>query len=205
LSPTSTRRREKARDHRASVEAAILDSAEACLAAAPFRDLTVEDVMAPTGLGRTAFYRYFPDLDALLLRRLGQIAGEIETASRIWLSARGEPQEDLAVTATALAELFRAHGPLLGAVASASGPELEQAWRATVAAFVEPTTARIEAWIEDGSVVLESSARETARALVWMTERYLLESYREDPGLPTEVAAVTLATIWWRTLFPSMA
>jgi AcrR family transcriptional regulator len=206
MSPANSKRREKARDHRAAVEAAILDSAEARLADAPYEELTVEDVMAPIGLGRTAFYRYFPDLDALLLRRLGQIEGEMREVAEAWFAARGEPREDMMATVTALAQLFRDHGPLLGAIAdsAARGPELEHAWRSTVHRFVAPTVARIEDWIASSDVSLDEPD-ETAKALVWMTERYLLESYRESPDLPVEAAATTLATIWWRVLFPKLA
>ena len=162
--------------------------------------------MAPTGLGRTAFYRYFTDLDALLLRRLGQIESDLREASRQWLESRGEPREDMMVTTTALATLFRDHAPLLGAIADASarGPELEHTWRATVTRFVRPTAVRLQVWIDEGLIALDEPV-ETAKALVWMTERYLLESYRENPALPVPVAANTLATIWWRVLFPNLA
>ena len=34
-----------------------------------------------------------------------------------------------------------------------------------------------------------------------MTERYLLETYGRGGGLPTEVAAETLAEIWHRAVF----
>jgi AcrR family transcriptional regulator len=206
MSPANLKRRERARDHRAAVEAAILDSAGALLAEAPYRELTVEDVMAPTGLGRTAFYRYFTDLDAMLLRRLTQIEGELYEVTRDWIEARGEPREDMLTTTTSLARLFRDHGPLLGAIADSAtrGPELEHAWRATVQRFIAPTLSRIKAWIAEGAVELEDPD-EAAKALIWMTERYLLESYRERSDLPIEVAADTLATIWWRVLFPNLA
>jgi TetR/AcrR family transcriptional regulator, ethionamide resistance regulator len=204
MSPRSTRQRERAHGHRATIEAAILDSAEARLSEAPYRELTVEDVMAPLGLGRTAFYRYFPDLDAVLFRRLAQIEGELAAISGGWLNARGEPREDLRVTTGALATLARRHAPLLAALAdaSASGRDLDHTWRAMVTGFIEPTHRRIEDWIEQGVVELDD-AREAAKALVWMTERYLLESYHDDPDLSVELAASTVATIWWRVLFPS--
>ncbi len=205
MSPTSTRQRARARDHRATVEAAILDSAEAVLSEAPYRELTIEDVMARTGLSRTAFYRYFTDLDALLLRRLTEIGAELEAVASSWLEARGGPEPDFLATTMGVATLVRDHGPLLAAVeTSARGQELERTWRALVAGFIDPAQQRLEAWIRDGVVQLDEP-RETAKALVWMTERYLIESYRENPDLPVEVAADTLATIWWRALFPDRA
>ena len=201
MSPSSTRQRERARDRRASVEAAIFQAIETLLADRPFRDLTVEDVMATTGMGRTAFYRYFPDLDTVLLRRLAQIDVELDEACDAWLHPDGDPETGLADAALGLAEVFRAHAPLLQALADAAASgELDRAWRETVEGFVEPATERIVHLCEIGRCSLERPDQ-TARALVWMTERYLLESYRDDRDFDPLVASQTLAQIWHRTLF----
>jgi AcrR family transcriptional regulator len=201
VSPSTTRQRERARDHRASVEAAIFLAVETLLEDRAFRDLTVEDVMTAAGMGRTAFYRYFPDLESVLLRRLAQVDVELEEASDRWLHPDSEPESGLADAALALAEVFKVHAPLLVALADAAASgELDQAWRATVEGFVGPAIERIEQLCERGRCALERPDQ-TARALVWMTERYLLESYREDRGFDPGLAAQTLAQIWHRTLF----
>jgi AcrR family transcriptional regulator len=201
LSPSSTRQRERARDHRASVEAAIFRATEELLEDRPFRDLTVEDVMVATGLGRTAFYRYFPDLDTVLLRRLTQVGAELDEACDRWLHPESDAEAGLADAALGLAEVFRAHAPLLQALADAAASgELDRAWRNTVEGFVAPATERIEHLCSIGRCELER-ADETARALVWMTERYLLETYRADRDVDPKLAAQTLAQIWHRTLF----
>jgi TetR/AcrR family transcriptional regulator, ethionamide resistance regulator len=49
--------------------------------------------------------------------------------------------------------------------------------------------------------VLSLDATETAKALVWMMERYLLLSLASRPPVPPEVVAQTLSTIWVRTLY----
>jgi len=203
VSPSTTRQRERARDHRASVEAAIFQATEALLEQRPFRDLTVEDVMAATGMGRTAFYRYFPDLETVLLRRLAEVDVELDDACDRWLHPDSDAEAGLAEAALGLAEVFRAHAPLLQAMAdAATSGDLDRAWRATVEGFVEPATNRIEQLCAAGRCELER-ADETARALVWMTERYLLEAYRADRDFDPEIAAQTLSQIWHRTLFCS--
>jgi TetR/AcrR family transcriptional regulator, ethionamide resistance regulator len=204
VSPATTRRREKARDHRASVEAAIFAAVETLLADRPFRDLTVEDVMAATGMGRTAFYRYFPDLETVLLRRLSQVDDMLTDAADNWLLPQSDPSAGLDAAASALATVFRDHAPLLRALADATAgsPDLDNAWRATVAGFIGPATERITALCENGDCKLEQPD-DTARALVWMTEHYLLETYREEIDFPPERAARNLALIWRRTLFGS--
>jgi TetR/AcrR family transcriptional regulator, ethionamide resistance regulator len=201
VSPSTTRQRERARDHRAAVEAAILGATETLLEDRPFRDLTVEDVMGSTGMGRTAFYRYFPDLDTVLLRLLAQVDVELDEASDRWLKPETEPERGLADAAMALAEVFKAHAPLFQALADAAASgDLDRAWRATVEGFVRPATERIGALCARGSCCVEHP-EQAARALVWMTERYLLESYREDRDFEPDLAAQTISQIWHRTLF----
>ena len=201
MSPSSTRQRERARDHRASVEAAIFRATEALLEDRPFRDLTVEEVMSATGMGRTAFYRYFPDLETVLLRRLAEIDVELDEASDRWLHPDSDLESGLEIAAIGLAEVFRAHAPLLQALADAAASgDLDRAWRATVEGFVGPATERIQHLCDTGRCALER-AEETARALVWMTERYLLETYRADRDFDPLVAAATISQIWHRSLF----
>jgi hypothetical protein len=50
--------------------------------------------------------------------------------------------------------------------------------------------------------VLPLDATETARALVWMMERYLNRSLGRHPAeTPRETVAETLTTIWTRVLY----
>ena len=49
--------------------------------------------------------------------------------------------------------------------------------------------------------VLPLDAGETAKALVWMMERYLHRSLGRPYGTQPEVVAQTLTTIWTRVLY----
>ncbi len=204
MSPANPRQQAKARDHRATVEASIYEAIESFLGDHSYRELTVEDVIAPTGLGRTAFYRYFPDLDTVLLRRLAQIEEELSDATDSWLdpSPGVEPEDGLTEAAMALAVVYQRHASLLRAFAeaAAAGADVEAAWRDLVGGFIDRARERIDALADAGRVSIEGTD-EVARALVWMTERYLLESYGRGSDLSTEVAATTVAQIWRRTLF----
>ena len=53
--------------------AAILDAALEFIWTHPFRDMTVNALMAPTGLSRSAFYQYFNDLHDLMETLLGML------------------------------------------------------------------------------------------------------------------------------------
>src|SRR6059058_4569756 len=63
------RRRNEAREQ-------ILQVARRELKTRPFRELSVDELMQATGLSRTAFYRYFPDREAVLLDLLEEVWGE---------------------------------------------------------------------------------------------------------------------------------
>src|SRR5262249_13139713 len=68
MSRTSASRRSAHRRRRTEAREQILDVARRELRNKPFRDLSVDELIAPTGLTRTAFYRYFPDHEAVLLQ-----------------------------------------------------------------------------------------------------------------------------------------
>src|SRR5919201_485119 len=55
------------RRRREESEREILEAAERLLRERPFRDLTVDDLMASAGQSRTAFYRHFSDRQELLI------------------------------------------------------------------------------------------------------------------------------------------
>ena len=59
--------------------AAILNSALDFIWSHPFRDMTVSSLMASTGMGRSAFYKYFKDLHELMEALL-------ESLTRVWVA-----------------------------------------------------------------------------------------------------------------------
>jgi len=200
VTPASAALRRRVRERRSSAERAILDAIETLLAEREFRDLTVEDVMASTGLTRTSFYRYFPDLEAVLLRWLADLGDEFRRCADSWLQ---DPSTGLD-TGVEFVSLYREHGRLLLAFeqASGAGTEIDEAWGSVIMAFTDSYTEFIAELCRKGLSTIERP-EQTARALVGMTERYLLDTYGRGPAVDVHVAAATLAEIWQRTLFSS--
>jgi len=192
-------------ERRAATERAILDAVETLLAERPFRDVAVEDVMSIAGLTRTALYRYFPDRESVLLRLMVEVAAELTEASRLWLDS-SDPKGSMGEAGAALARVYQRRGRLLLAFAdaAASGQDVERTWRDAVGGFVAMCADRIGALAAAGIADVEEPV-ETARALVWMTERYLLEVFAREPveGMTPERAADVLGRIWQRTLYPA--
>jgi len=172
------------------------------LADRSFRDLTVEEVMAEAGLPRTTFYRYFPDLESILLLGVARVTDELAGGTEIWLAAEADPIAALRPAAEALVGAYRRHGRLLLALseAAATAPKVEAAWQEAIGRFVDRAARRIRVLRRSGLTDV-AHPRELATALVWMTERFLLETYGRGAGMRPSTAVETLVLVWRRTLF----
>jgi TetR/AcrR family transcriptional regulator, ethionamide resistance regulator len=183
-------------------EGEIVAAAEALLRERRFRELTVDEVMRRTDLSRPSFYVYFRDRHHLLLKVVEQLGADLRTMSQRWYTGTGDGPAQAREAIQGIVDVYARSGPMLRALADAAtdDPEVERVYGDIVQSFVNVTTRHIEAEIAAGRV-LELDAAETAKALVWMMERYLLLSLARVPAIPPETVARTLSTIWVRTLY----
>ena len=183
-------------------EGEIVAAAEALLRERPFRELTVDELMRRTGLSRPSFYVYFSDRHELVLRVVEHIGGELFTMADRWFTGEGDGPELARAATEGIVAVFAEHGPVLRALADAAAddPDVDEAYGQLVTSFVDVTAGHIEQEIDAGRI-LPLDARETAKALVWMNERYLLESLGRLPQQPAAQVVETLWTIWVRTLY----
>jgi TetR/AcrR family transcriptional regulator, ethionamide resistance regulator len=198
--PTRTQTRAAAQQRRAAIEQSILDATEALLETRPFRDLTVEDVMEVAGLGRTAFYRYFPDLESVILRHMARIADELFVASQDWLTA-ADPDAQLVDSGLRIAAVYRDHGRVMQGFSDAAGagPDVQQAWRAVLESLIEPGIAHLRVLVAQGRAECDRPD-ETIRALSVLIDRYLLDIYGRSSTVEIEEPTAVLLQIWRRTL-----
>jgi AcrR family transcriptional regulator len=187
---------------REATRRAIMDAVEALLEAGSYEGIRVEDVMATAGLTRTAFYRYFPDLESVLLAWIEIIGAEFTEAADLWLSFDVDPDEGVLAAMTGLARVWAQHAALLRGIfdAATTGSRVQRAWREQVESFLDPVTQRLDELSRQGRVS-KLRTGETARALVWMTERYFFETIAREVGVPVDVAVSSLTDIWRRVLF----
>ena len=194
-------------------ERAILAAARSFLEERPFREMTVEAVMARTGLSRPAFYAYFRDRYDLVTRMLEGIGGLLFAVDRRWFvgGEDGDREEARGVLTDALrrgSETFVRYGPVLRAIADAASYDyrVEEVYRfGLVERLVGAVAARITRDVKTGVSPRDLDPEETARALVLMTERYLLDAFGRPEGRPSRdrTAAVvgSLEKIWLKTLY----
>ncbi len=165
--------------------------------------------MARTGLSRPAFYAYFKDRYELVTRLLEGIGGLLFAVDRRWLV--GDPgtgrEESVAILRDALrggAETFGRYGPVLRAISDAASYDerVEETYRfGLIERLILAVAARISRDVEAGISPSDLAPEETARALVFMTERYLIDAYGTPPPRPSDEVVRTLVAVWTSTLY----
>jgi TetR/AcrR family transcriptional regulator, ethionamide resistance regulator len=199
LQPAPRRRR-----RREDSEQEILEAAERLLRERPFRELTVDDLMAATTQSRTAFYRHFTGRQDLLIRLLSDLNQELWEVSEGWFQGGGDALAEAREALERLAGVYQAHGPVLLAMAEAAhhDDEVERVYGALVQGFADGVVARLERDAAAGRASVPHPG-EVAAALVWMTERQLAITFgRQETSAAERTAAVeALYTIWTRTLY----
>jgi AcrR family transcriptional regulator len=183
-------------------EREIIAAAGSFLRERPFRELTVDEVMRRTSLSRPSFYVYFTDRHQLVLKVVEHLGSELFTMSDRWLRGTGEGPDKAHDALDGIVAVYVEHGPVMRALADAAADDrgVEQAYTALVHNFVDATARHIDEEIARGRI-LRLDAYETAKALVWMMERYLTLSFGREPAMEPAVVADTLATIWTRVLY----
>jgi TetR/AcrR family transcriptional regulator, ethionamide resistance regulator len=182
-------------------EREIVDAAEQLLRERPFREMTVQAVMARTGLKRPAFYVHFRDRHDLTLRVVDRIREELLTVANPWFEGDGTATE-LRSALEGVAAVYVEHGPVLLALADASGSdaEVEAVYRTLVQGFIDATARRIRAEQAVGRVG-ELDPEQTASALVWLNESYLREALGRKPIADPAIVVDVVERIWMATLY----
>ena len=198
ISPPSARR---PRHDPRETEREILDAAEQLLREHSFRELTVQAVMARTGLKRPAFYVHFRDRHDLALRVVDRIRDELLVVANRWFEG-GEMIADVRPALDGVVAVYVEHGPVLRALADAAGSDatVEAAYRALVQGFIDATARRIRVEQASGRAA-DLDPDETARALVWLNESYLKEALGRAPTADPSTVVDVLERIWIATLY----
>ena len=93
--------------HRAAVRDATLDAAAALVAEHGLTGVTMSRIAEATGIGRATLYKYFPDVDAVLLAGLDrQVSHHLARLTEVRDQA-GNPPARLAAVLTAYAAMSR--------------------------------------------------------------------------------------------------
>jgi AcrR family transcriptional regulator len=192
-----------ARTARADVRTAILDAARASLAEGAFRELTIDAIMEQAGLTRTAFYRYFDDLGALVGVLLAESTQPLmRAATALGDAAHDADEASFRARLVDLATVFHEHGVVLDAAIAAGHYDetLEHLAEEIREGFVTIIAKGLSARAAATGIEIPAPA-ETARALNAMNETYLLRSFAHGDRISPEEAAAGLWPVWRQVLF----
>jgi AcrR family transcriptional regulator len=194
--------RTRRREQRENTRREILEAADRLLRERPYRELSVDLVMAQTGLTRTAFYRHFDDVPDLVLRLLAEVGQDLYAVAERWRESAADDfiaaaREGLNGTVAFMVK----HGRLVRAVADGAATDemIERGYRQFVDFFAEMIGGYLAQLAERG----ELEARDPhalARALNLMNEAFLLDQFGQEPTGDPDVALATLETIWLRVI-----
>ncbi len=195
----STPTRARARQQPDETRTLILDTAEELLRARPFRELSVDEVMRPTGYGRTVFYRHFTGLPDLVLAVLARVLPEFTAATAAFVEASGqEPDlERYRQLLRPIVEHWAQHGPLMRAMRDAA------VYDATIDGLVAGAQDRFHEMVvaaltrrRDAGALQTADLQQLARLLESMNQRYLLLAFGDGAQTDVEQAIDTLALGW---------
>jgi AcrR family transcriptional regulator len=182
--------------------AAILDAALDFIWSHPFRDMTVDSLMASTGAGRSAFYQYFKDVYELMENLLDMLQDEILDAAEPWTAGVGDPVALMRETLAGLVHVCYRRGPFLRAITDAATTDtrLEKAWMQFLGGFDDVACARIEADQKQG-LIPDFAARPVAVALTRLDAYTLIHAFGRRPRSRQKPVREALARVWISTLY----
>jgi len=181
----------------------LLEATRALVEELPWSRVTIELIAERGGITRTAFYKHFADLRAVLLALLAETAAQLEAIPVEWEDAADESPEALLRHAVGvLVATFYEHGRLLQAFAeeAAHDDEVLRLYAELGGRLSAGVAQRIVRDVAAGASSL-ADPEEVATALVWMNERYLRQRFGRHPLADPERAAEALSEVWIRTVY----
>ena len=182
--------------------AEILDAAFEFLWSRPFRDITVNSLMATTSISRSAFYRYFDDIHGLMQALLARLESEILEGASPWLSENGDPVALLYESLAAEVRICYRHGPFIKAISDAAGTnaQLEDEWNWFLDRFDDAVSERIVADQELG-LIEAFDPRPVATALNRVDAAMYVRAFGNRPRSRPEPVQDAITRVWISTLY----
>jgi AcrR family transcriptional regulator len=172
----------------------------------PFRELTVDKLMAGTPLSRPAFYQYFEDLHHLIETLLAEMDAALRASANPWITGDGDPIPALRESLRGVAHVCVEYGPVLRTIVEAAplDAQLECAWSAFLARWDEAVAARIEA-LQQAGLVAPFDARQMAYALNRLDVAVFADKLGRRPQADPEALVDVVYRIWLSTLYGNAA
>ena len=182
--------------------AEILDAAFDFLWSRPFRDMTVNALMATIPQGRTAFYKYFDDIHGLMAEMLKRLETEILEGASPWLSDDGDPVALLYESLAAEVQIGYRYGPFIKAISDAAGTNarVEDQWNWLLDRFDDAVSERIAADQELG-LIEAFDPGPVATALNRVDAAMYVRKFGHRPRSQPQPVVDAITRVWISTLY----
>jgi AcrR family transcriptional regulator len=182
--------------------ATILDSALEFVWSRPFHEMTVNLLMASTGVSRSAFYRHFNDLHAVMKSLLEMVEAEIYEVVQPWFTGVGDPVALIHETLTGLISVCYKRGPFIRAISDAASTDkqVEEEWSQFLWGFEDAGHAVIANDQKQG-LTPDFELRPVVVALNHLNVSTIIECFGTRPRKKPEPVLEALSRIWISTLY----
>lgn len=169
-----------------------------------YSEITVDDVLAESGVARATYYANFKSKSELLLEVAGDLyRSALAVASPWWHLKPDATRDDLMAALGGILDLYLANQSTMAALTEASAYETEVQDR--VRRLQEGSIVRLQRHIRDGQrlghVRKSLHPEETAGWLIWMVERGLYQMAAPAGARRRRRLLESLTDVVWHTLY----
>ena len=167
------------RGRRPRTHAAVLAATTELLRTTSLAELSVAQILAAAGVGRTSFYEHFASKEDVVVKLLRSVSADIaEEIEPMFTRGAHTPDEAFREGLTRLVEMWDRYAPLMltGTEEWPAVPELGRLWFRIHADLTRRIAAVIAADRAAGIAPPGADPQALAASLVWSTERALLVS-----------------------------
>jgi AcrR family transcriptional regulator len=170
----------------------------------PYADVTVDQILAESGVARATFYGNFADKSELLMAVASEIYTlAIDVAAPWWNLPSDATRADLTRALTGVVDLYLPNRTVLDALtqASAHRPLIRQRLTSLQQGSIIRLAQHIRAGQRAGTIRSDILPKETAGWLIWMIERGLYQMTPEASPAGIDRLTRALTDIIWQSLY----
>ena len=204
--PRAIRSRPRRRGRRPTTHQAVLAAVTRLLETVPLSQLSVAQILAAAGVGRTSFYENFSSKEDVVVKLVRSVSAEMAHEIEPMFTRDGvSADEAFRLGLTRLIRMSDRYAPLILAATEEwpAVPELRRLWFRMHADLTARVAAVIERDRESGLAPPGAEPHALAAALVWSTERALhIAKTGQVPALPDHDAIVEpLVQLYVQTIY----
>lgn len=184
--------------------AAILSAIEDLLRERPLAEISIGDIAAAAGVGRSGFYFYFASKGAAVTAMLGDVFSEMLAGATGFVDGTGMGTDSVRAPMHAAWNAWREHQGLILAMLDARGADaaVRELWEAWIERFVSALTTSVQRQRSSGRAIPGPGVRELLGVLIGANER-TFERLSRSGASPEQAALAVeaLVAVWSQAIY----